>query len=73
MMVNSFILTTVRFCSIYWIVFDLIEIEVPKEVQEILEDEEEEDEEIDKEDIWNDLGLSGFLKNPPNHQEDSQT
>ena len=73
MMVNSFILTTVRFCSIYWIVFDLIEIEVPKEVQEILEDEEEEDEGIDKEDIWNDLGLSGFLKNPPNHQEDSQT
>ena len=73
MMVNSFILTTVLFCSIYWIVFDLIEIEVPKEVQEILEDEEEEDEGIDKEDIWNDLGLSGFLKNPPNHQEDSQT
>lgn len=51
----------------------IIEIEVPKEIQEILEDEEEEDEGIDKEDIWNDLGLSGFLKNPPNHQEDSQT
>lgn len=46
------------------------EIEIPKEFEILADDEEEEEEQFEKEDTWNDLGLSKFLQDANGQNSD---